>query len=64
MPFKEAYKLMKAGLKVKRPGWQGYWYIDQLTDKLTIHLANGKEITNGDLGMTVSNTLANDWIAL
>ena len=64
MKFRDAWKMMKAGLKVRGKGWKGYWFIDQSTFKLTIHLSNGKEITEGDLGLTISNTLANDWEAL
>lgn len=26
MKFSEAFKAMKAGAKVKLPGWGGYWY--------------------------------------
>jgi hypothetical protein len=26
MNFKEAFKLMKQGAKVKLPSWGGYWY--------------------------------------
>ena len=25
MNFKEAFKIMKQGAKVKLPGWNGYW---------------------------------------
>lgn len=28
MNFKEAFKLMKQGAKVKLPGWNGYWCWD------------------------------------
>lgn len=28
MNFKEAFKLMKQGAKVKLPGWGGFWYWD------------------------------------
>lgn len=28
MNFKEAFELMKQGVKVKLPGWNGYWCWD------------------------------------
>ena len=28
MNFKEAYKEMLKGKKVRRPGWKGYWWIE------------------------------------
>lgn len=61
MSFKEAYQKMLEGHKVKRPCFNGWWFIDGVTNKLTIHLANADEITEGDLDHTVRNTLANDW---
>lgn len=62
MDFKEAYLRLLAGAKIKRPDWKGYWFIDHVTGKLTIKLANGNLITEGDLTLTVANTLAEDWI--
>lgn len=34
MKFTEAFKMMKAGAKVKLPSWGGYWYWD--SEKETI----------------------------
>lgn len=62
MKFELAYNYMLKGEKVKRPCFKGYWYIDGVNGALTIHLANGKEITEGNLGLTVANTLADDWM--
>lgn len=39
MNFKEAYKLMKDGKKVRRKGWIGYWFIED--EKVKIHLKDG-----------------------
>ena len=61
MKFEYAYSEMLKGKKIKRPCFKGYWYVDGITGKLTIHLANGSEITEGDLGLTVTNVLAEDW---
>ena len=62
MEFKLAYEYMLKGEKIKRPCFKGYWYIDGVNGKLTIHLANGTDICEGELGLTVVNCLANDWV--
>lgn len=61
MKFEQAYIEMLKGKKVKRPDFKGYWFIDAVSGKLTIHLANGKEIDTGDLDLTARNILAEDW---
>lgn len=61
MSFAEAYKMMVAGKKVKRPSFQGYWFINSEDGIFMIHLANGKDISYGKLDITVKNCLANDW---
>ena len=61
MKFNEAYLEMLKGKKIKRPGFQGYWFIDNVTGKVVIHLANGEEITKGNLTLTITNCLAEDW---
>ena len=61
MRFEDAYICMLEGNKITRPCFKGYWYIDGVTGMLTIHLSNGKEITEGNLHLTVQNTIANDW---
>lgn len=61
MTFIKAYRQMLAGKKIARPCFKGYWFIDGVTNKLTIHLASGEEITEGALDQTVRNTLADDW---
>lgn len=64
MCFDEAYTKMLEGNKITRPCFKGYWYINGVTGKPTIHLANGEEITSGDLSITLPNVLAKDWIVL
>lgn len=44
MNFKEAFKAMKNGAKVKLPGWGGYWYWD--SEKETVMIQCRKQ---GDL---------------
>ena len=61
MNFKEAYNLMLEGKRISRPCFKGYWYIDGVTGEFKIHLKEGNEITEGNLGHTVLNTLATDW---
>lgn len=61
MKFIEAYNEMLKGNKITRPCFKGYWYINGVTGELTIHLANGDEIVEGTLTLTVQNTLAEDW---
>lgn len=61
MKFKDAYIKMLEGYKIARPGFKGFWYIDSVTGKTIIHLANNTEITEGDLSLTIQSTLAEDW---
>lgn len=62
--FDEAYFEMLRGNKIARPCFQGYWYINGVNGKLTIHLANGEEIVEGDLSLTITNVLAEDWYVI
>ena len=61
MKFNEAYLEMMKGSKITRPCFKGYWYFDGKLGKVTIHLEEGKEITKGDLTLTINNCLAEDW---
>lgn len=62
MLFKDAYLNMVEGRKIKRPSFEGYWYINGQTGKLTIHLKDGKEITSGNLSLTCLNCIGEDWV--
>jgi hypothetical protein len=64
MNFKEAYVKMLEGKKIARPCFKGYWYINGVNGKLTIHLASEEEVTEGLLDTTVRNCLADDWMVL
>ena len=61
MKFEQAYMEMLKGKKIKRPEFKGYWFIDSVSGKVVIHLANNDEITSGDLDLTLRNSLAEDW---
>lgn len=61
MKFAEAYVQMLKGKKITRPCFKGHWFIDGVTGKMTIELADGNQITEGALDITVRNTLAEDW---
>ena len=64
MKFNEAYLEMLKGKKIKRPCFEGYWYINGQTNQVTIHLKDGNEITKGVISITVANCIAEDWVVL
>lgn len=59
MNFKEAYEEMLKGKKVRRPGWGGYWFIED--NKIKIRLKDGNIKFNAFTQETITNTLAEDW---
>ena len=59
MNFNQAYKEMLNGEKIKRPGWGGYWFIED--GKVKIKLKTGEIIENDFNQETITNTLADDW---
>ena len=61
MNFNEAYQKMLEGKKIKRPGWKGYWFIDNKDNKFKIKLAGGEIKENKFTQETIKNTAANDW---
>lgn len=72
MSFSEAFKAMKAGVKVKLPSWGGYWFWD--AEKETIMMQcrpKDSDKGQGDLldiretqrvEYTLSNILSNEWL--
>ena len=44
MLFREAFDLMKKGMKVKLPSWAGYWYWSKEKQTIIIHTKNGEEM--------------------
>ena len=59
MNFKEAYKEMLKGKKVRRHAWKGYWFIED--NKIKIHLKDGNTIFDNFTQETITNTLQEDW---
>ena len=60
MTFKEAYKCMNQGKKVKRPCFKGYYYLDPETGTLIIN--NGQEEKKyGNFNTLVKNVIKDDW---
>lgn len=59
MEFKQAYQEMLKGKKIKRPGWGGYWFIED--GKVKIRLKTGLIIENNFNPETIPNTVAEDW---
>nr|DAT71101.1 MAG TPA: Protein of unknown function (DUF2829) [Caudoviricetes sp.] len=60
MNFKQAYQEMLNGKKIRRPGWGGYWFIED--GKVKIQLKTGEIIENDFNQETITNTLADDWV--
>ena len=60
LTFKKAYMRMVEGKKISRPCFNGWWFMDKYS-RITIHDQHDNEILEGDITITVTNTLANDW---
>lgn len=59
MNFRDAYKEMLKGKKVRRHAWKGYWFIED--NKIKIHLKDGNTIFDNFTQETITNTLQEDW---
>ena len=60
MTFKEAYKAMNEGKKVKRPGFKGYYFLDPETGVLIVN--TGEENKKyGNLNILMKNIIKDDW---
>lgn len=71
MKFSEAFKLMKQGVKVKLPGWGGFWYWDAEKETIMIQCRSQDSDTQGDLldiretqrvEYTTMNMQSDEWI--
>ncbi len=63
MNFKEAFEVMKKGLKVKRPSWGGYWCIED--DTIKMYCKDGTVLDlffTSDKMYTLSNIAADDFL--
>lgn len=66
MKFKEAFKLMKSGARIKLPSWGGYWYWDDEKQTVIMHTKDGKEMDIREterVEYTTLNILSEDWVA-
>lgn len=65
MNFKEAFELMKKGMKVKLPSWAGYWYWSKERQTIIMHTKDGVEMDIRETQVpdyTFSNIACDDWI--
>lgn len=63
MNFKEAFKLMKEGHKIKLPSWAGYWTWEGNT--IIMHCKDGKALDIRETELvdyTFSNIASDEWI--
>lgn len=59
MKFKQAYREMTKGKKIKRPGWGGYWFIED--GKVKIKSKTSEILENNFNEEDITNALADDW---
>lgn len=64
MKFKEAFRLMEQGVKVKLPSWGGYWYWDADKKSIIMHTKDGEELDIREtqrVEYTLANILSDTW---
>lgn len=71
MNFKEAFKLMKQGKKVKLPSWGGYWCWNEEKQTIEMHCRPGSSDNGNDVmdiretqrvEYTLGNIVSDEWI--
>lgn len=65
MNFKEAFKAMKQGAKVKLPSWEGYWYWSKEKQTIVMHTKDGDEMDIRETQIpdyTFSNIASDEWV--
>ena len=65
MNFREAFELMKKGMKVKLPSWGGYWYWSKEKQTIIIHTKDGTEMDIRETQIpdyTFSNIASDEWV--
>lgn len=64
MKFKEAFRLMEQGVKVKLPSWSGYWYWDADKESIIMHTKDGEKLDIREtqrVEYTLANILSGTW---
>ena len=64
MNFKEAFRLMKQGNKIKLPSWGGYWYWNDDKQTIIMHTKDGEELDIREtqrVQYTLENILSDEW---
>lgn len=64
MLFREAFKAMKQGAKVKLPSWGGYWFWSKEKQTIIIHTKDGEEIDIRETqtpDYTFGNICSDEW---
>lgn len=65
MLFRETFKMMKNGMKVKLPSWGGYWYWDSEKGTIIMHTKDGEELDIREtqrVGYTFLNVCSDEWM--
>lgn len=65
MNFREAFKEMKAGNKVKLPSWGGYWRWDEEKKTVIMRTKDGEELDIREtdrVEYTLGNLMSDEWI--
>ena len=65
MLFREAFKRMENGMKVKLPSWGGYWYWSKEKQTIIMHTKDGDEMDIRETQVpdyTFSNIASDDWV--
>ena len=65
MNFKEAFRLMKQGEKVKLPSWGGYWCWDDEKETIMMHCKDGRILDIRETQVveyTTLNICSDEWI--
>jgi hypothetical protein len=64
MLFRKAFELMKQGMKVKLPSWDGYWYWSKEKQTIIMHTKDGIDMDIRETQIpdyTFSNIASDEW---
>lgn len=65
MEFRDAFKIMKSGGKVKLPSWGGYWFWDNDKTTIIMHTKDGEDIDIRETKCpeyTFGNITSDEWM--